>query len=174
MANPFQYDIPEDIKNRYPSNISNLLPTYYRFMLTRLPNVTFFCQSASLPSVTMTEVQMPTPFVPIKAPSKMEFDDLSITFVVDENMNNWLEIFNWMRSVTNVEDYEEFRKPNTHLTTANLLILNSSKQPKMSVNFEGLYPKNLSSVEFSSTIVDPEPIVCTAMFGYRSYNVEIL
>jgi len=174
MANTFEFDIPEDIKNRYPSNVSNLLPTYYRFVLARLPNVTYFCQSASLPSVSLTEVLMPTPFVPVRAPSKMEFDDLSITFVIDENMRNWLELFNWMRSTTNVENYEEYRTSNTHLTTANLLVLNSSKSPKLSVNFEGVYPKNISSVEFSSTLVDPEPIVCTALFGYRSYNVEIL
>lgn len=174
MANPFVFDIPEDIKNRYPSNISSLLPTYYRFVMTRLPTVTYFCQSASIPSVTLSDVTMPTPFVSIKAPSKMEFDDLTITFVVDENMTNWFELYNWMRSTTNVEDYSEFKPTNTHLTTANLLILNSSKTPKINVTFDGVYPKNISSVDFSSTIIDPEPIICTALFGYRSYSVEIL
>lgn len=174
MANTFEFDIPEDIKNRYPSNISNLLPTYYRFTMGRLPNVTYFCQSASIPSVTLTDVPMPTPFVPVKFPSKMDFDDLTVTFIVDENMNNWLEIFNWMRSTTNVESYAEVRPLNTHLTTANLMIMNSSKIPKLNVSFEGVYPKNISSVDFSSTIIDPEPIVCTAIFGYRSYNIEVL
>ena len=117
---------------------------------------------------------MPTPFMAIKNPSKLEFDDLTLTFVVDENMKNWLEIFNWMRSTTNVENYEEFRPPNTHLTTANLLILNSNKTPKLNVTFEGVYPKNISSIDFSSTVIDPEAIVCTAIFGYRSFSVEIL
>jgi hypothetical protein len=115
---------------------------------------------------------MPTPFVPIKAPSKMEFDDLTITFIVDEALLNWLEIYNWMRSVTNVENYEEFRSPNTHLTTANMVVLNSGKQPKINVTFEGLYPKNLSAIDFSSTIMDPEPIQSTVTFGYRSYSIE--
>jgi len=175
MANTFVFtDIPPDIKNRYPEHINALLPTYFRFTLGRLPTTTYFCQSASIPSVTLTDVAMPTPFVPIKSPSKMEFDDLSITFVVDEDLKNWLEIFNWMRSCTNVENYEEFKPTNTHLSTANLIILNSGKQPKLNITYEGVYPKNLSSVDFSSTVIDPEPLQCTAVFGYRSYSVETL
>lgn len=117
---------------------------------------------------------MPTPFVSVKAPSKMEFDELNITFIVDEEMKNWLEIFNWMRSCTNVEDYSEFNPSNTHLTTANLIILNSNKNPKINVTFEGLYPRSLGSIDFSSSVMDPEPFQCTATFAYRNYNIEIL
>lgn len=175
MANPFDFtDIPQDITGRYPERINPLLPTYYRFLIARLPATTYFCQSASLPTVTMSEVQMPTPFVPLKAPSKLDFDELSITFIVDEEMKNWLEIFNWMRSVTNVEDYAEVRPPNTHTSTANLVILNSNKNPKINVTFEGLYPRTLSSIDFSSTVVDPEPFQATATFSYRNYNIEVL
>jgi hypothetical protein len=134
----------------------------------------YFCQSASLPTVTMSEILMPNPFTPIKTPSKMDFDELSITFLVDEEMKNWLEIFNWMRSTTNVENYEDYRAANTHLTTANLLILNSTKNPKINVTFEGLYPRTLGSVDFNSSVVDPEPFQCTATFAYRNYNIEIL
>ena len=175
MANTFEFTgIPEDALSRYPERINPLLPSYYRFSIARLPNTTYFCQSASLPTVTMSEVIMPTPFMAVKNPSKLDFDELSITFVIDEDMNNWLEIFNWMRSSTNVENYEEFRSPNTHLSTANLIILNSAKNPKINVTFEGLYPRTLGSVDFTSTMIDPEPFQCTATFAYRNYNIEIL
>lgn len=175
MAIKYNFDtIPEEVVNRYPERINPLLPTYYRFAIARSPTVSYFCQSASLPTITMSEVLMPTPFVPVKAPSKMEFDELSITFIVDEEMKNWLELFNWMRSCTNVEDYSEFSYPATHLTTANLIILNSTKTPKINVTFEGLYPRSLGSVDFSSTIMDPEPFQCTATFAYRNYNIEVL
>lgn len=175
MANTYTFtDIPQDIKDRYPERINAMLPTYYRFSISRLPNTMYFCQSASLPTITMSEVQMPNPFMPIKAPSKMDFDELSISFIVDEEMKNWLEIFNWMRSSTNVEDYEEFRGANTHTCTANLVILNSSKNPKINVTFEGLFPRTLGSIDFSSTVIDPEPFQCTATFAYRNYNIETL
>jgi len=175
MAIPYDFtDIPETITSRYPERINPLLPTYYKFVIARLPTTSYFCQTASLPTVTMSEVQMPTPFVPLKAPSKLDFDELSITFVVDEEMKNWLEIFNWMRSVTNVENFSEVRALNTHLSTANLLVTNSTKNPKINVTFEGLYPRTLSSIDFSSTVVDPEPFQATATFAYRYYNIEVL
>lgn len=175
MANTFSFaGIPEEITARYPERINPLLPTYYRFSISRLPNTVYFCQTASLPTVTMSEVLMPTPFMAVKSPSKMDFDELSITFIVDEEMKNWLEIFNWMRSTTNVEDYSEFAKPNTHTCTANLIILNSTKNPKINVTFEGLFPRTLGSVDFTSTVIDPEPLQCTATFSYRNYNIEIM
>jgi hypothetical protein len=175
MANKYDFvGIPESVLNRYPERINPLLPTYYRFSILRLPNTSYFCQSASLPTVSMSEVIMPTPFMAVKAPSKMEFDELSITFIVDEEMKNWLEIFNWMRSSTNVEDYTEFNNPNTHLSTGNLIILNSKKNPSINVTFEGLFPRTLGSIDFSSSGIDPEPFQCTATFSYRNYNIEIL
>jgi hypothetical protein len=164
---------PQDFKNRYPERMNPLLPTYYQFSISRLPTVSYFCQSASLPTVTLTEVQMPTPFVYAKYPSKIEFDDLTIGFVVDEEMKNWLEIFNWMRSASTTEDFNEIKDPSTHLSNATLFILNSTKHPKMSVQFDGLYPKNLSSIDFSSTVLDPEPFVATCTFGYRSYSIKL-
>jgi hypothetical protein len=175
MSIPYNFtDIEQGILDRYPQYLNPLLPTYYRFSIARLPKVSFFCQSASLPTITMSEVIMPTPFVQISRPSKMEFDELSIGFVVDENMGNWLEIYNWMRSVTNVENYDEFRPTNTHVSTANLIILNSKKNPKLNVTFNDIYPRSLTSIDFSSSVIDPEPFVATCTFKYRSYEIEVL
>ena len=117
---------------------------------------------------------MPPPFVPISRPSKLDFDELTIGFVVDENMGNWLELYNWMRSVTNVEDYKEFKAVNTHVSTANLIILNSSKNPTLNVTFYDIYPRTLSSIDFSSSVIDPEPFVGSCTFKYRSYEIEVL
>lgn len=166
--------IPEDIKNRYPQRMNPLLPTYYQFSIARMPTVTYFCQSASLPTITMSDIQVATPFVYAKFPSKLDFDDLTIGFVVDEEMKNWLEIYNWMRSCTNTEGFTEFKSPSTHLSQATLFVLNSTKHPKISVQFEGLYPKTLSSIDFSSTVLDPEPFIANCTFGYRNYNITVL
>jgi len=175
MSQPFSFaEIPMDILARYPQHMNPLLPTYYRFTIARLPFVTYFCQSASIPNVTVTEVMIPTPFMAIKRPSKMDFDDLNITFVVDENLGNWLEIFKWMRSTVPVDGFAEIKPANTHTSTANILILNSAKQPKLNVTFTDVFPKTLSSLDFSSAMVDPEPFVASVTFSFRSYDIEIL
>ncbi len=167
-------DIPSDVLERYPDSVNPLLPTYFRFTLARVPNVMYFCQSANIPGMNLSEVIMPNPFVPIKAPGKLDFDELAISFIVDEGLNNWLEIKNWMRSTTNVEDYTEFKPVNTHLSTANLIILNSAKQPKLNVTFEGVFPRNLTGIDFNSSISEPDPFVVNCTFSFRSFNIERL
>jgi hypothetical protein len=143
MANRYQFpNISQDINNRYSDSINALLPTYYRLSIARLPATTYFCQTASVPSVSLTDISVSTPFATMRTPSKMEFDDLTISFIVDEQLTNWLEIFNWMRTSTNVENYTEI--------------------------------KPLSSIDFSSVIMDPEVIQSTVTFGYRSYNIEVI
>lgn len=166
--------IPADILSRYPERINPLLPTYYQFIVARLPNVNYFCQSAVLPSLTLSQVQIPTRFSNIQSPSKLTFDDLSMTFVVDEGMKNWLEIYNWMRSTTNVDSHEEYKPANEHTTTGNLLILNSSKNPKINVTFNNLFPITLSSLDFTSIGLDVESMQATCTFSYRTYDIEIL
>ena len=167
-------EIESNILNRYPQYMNPLLPTYYRFSIAKLPKVSYFCQSVSLPTVTMSEVIMPTPFVQVSRPPKLDFDELTIGFVVDENMGNWLEIFNWMRQSTNVENYDEIKPSNTHTTTADLIILNSTKNPKLGVQFYDIYPRTLSSIDFNSAVIDPEPFIANCTFKYRSYEVEVL
>ena len=172
---PFDFSNIEDgILARYPQYMNPLLPTYYRFNIARLPKVSYFCQSASLPTITMSEVVIPTPFVQISRTYKLDFDELTVGFVVDENMGNWMELYNWMRSMTNVENYEEYKPSNTHVSTANLIILNSTKNPKLNITFNDIYPRSLSSIDFNSAVVDPEPFVATCTFKYRSYEIETL
>ena len=163
-----------DILAKYPERINPLLPTYYQFSISRLPGVNYFCQTASLPSLTLSQVQFPTRFSTIQSPSKLTFDELTITFVVDEGINNWMEIYKWMRSTTNVDSFDEYRPDNEQSATANLLILNSSKHPKINVTFNSLYPITLSALDFTSTGMDPEPLQATCSFSYRTYDIEIL
>ena len=181
MANKYTFEgqtppsgTSADVLERYPERINPLLSTYYRFFIARLPNVNYFCQTASLPSVTLSQASIPTRFVNIPTPSKMGFDELSITFVVDENLKNWLEVYNWMRSASNVSDFKEFRPESEHRTTASLVITNSIKNPKINVAFYNLFPVTLSSLDFSSTITDPEPLQATCTFSYSHYDIEIL
>ena len=168
---PFDFSsIESGILDRYPQHMNPLLPTYYRFSIARLPTVSYFCQSVSLPTITMSEVLMPTPFVQISRPSKLDFDELTIGFVVDESMGNWLELYNWMRSVTNVEDYKEFKPTNTHVSTANLIILNSTKNPKLNVTFYDIYARHHYSIRRSTlscrhlySMSQTKPLLCPSL-----------
>ena len=165
--------IPLDINARQPSNDNLLLSTGFRFFLTRLPHTTYFCQSANLPDISLGEVEQPTPFVPIKMPGNVfTYGDLEISFIVDEDMGNWREIHDWMRSLKNIDHYSEFETDiDTHFSDAKLIILNSAMKANLEVTFKGVFPKSLGGIQFTSDTTDSNQVLTTATFAYTSYDI---
>ena len=162
-----------NILKRQPENSNFLLPTGFKFTLQRIPSVTYFCQSCNIPSFSFSEILQPTRFNPAKHPGRgYDFGDLDISFLVDEDMKNYLEIYDWMKSMGNAEDHIEYEE-NTkiHYSDASITILNSAMNPNLSVNFRNMFPKSLSGIDFSSTASDTEPILVTATFAYTSFEV---
>ena len=166
--------VPLDINNKTVSNPNPLLTTGFRFLLSRTPNITYFCQSANVPDISLGEMEQPTTFIPIKHPgNSFTYSDLEISFIVDENMENWREIHNWMTSLKNVEDYTEFESNTAmHTSDARLMILNSAMQPNLEIEFKYIFPKSLSGVNFTSSTDDTEPVICNATFAFTSYDIR--
>ena len=151
------------------TNKNFLSPLGYMFKMNRTPNMNFFVTQIILPGITVGNVDMPTPFkrLPL-AGDKMEFNDLVITFKVDEDMNNYLELFDWIRSYGTPESFEQYKgKPYTDGT---LTVLNSFSRPNIEFVFEELFPINLSDLQFASNSSDVEYVECTALFKYRQYK----
>ena len=166
--------VPLDINNRNPVNTNLLLSTGFRFLLSRTPHITYFCQSVNLPDISLGEVQQPTRFIPVKHPgSSFTYGDLEVQFIIDENMENWREIHDWMRSLKAVEDFTEY-ETNTidHFCDASIVILNSAMKPNLEVTFEKMFPKSLSGIQFSSDAADSSQIVASATFAFTSYDIR--
>lgn len=166
--------LKENLLDRQPSNTNPLVVTDYKFTMQRIPTVTYFCQSAVVPGVNVGEIQQENYFAPVKRPGVFRFDDFTISYVVDEELKNWLEIYDWMRSTSNAEDFTEFEGPDQYFTDGTLVITNSNMRGKLVVNFKSLFPKSISSIDFTSTSTDAEPIIATVTFAYSSYDIERL
>ena len=92
-----------------PTNRNYLSPVGYRFTLKRAPNVEFFVQRVRIPGLTLPVVERPTPFVKIPEPGDhLEFDTLSVTFKINEDLDNYLEIFDWMIALGKPEKFEQY------------------------------------------------------------------
>ena len=75
-----------------PINTSFLSPIGFKFQLNNFPEVNYFCQSATLPGVSISSISVPTPLKAIDiAGDEVAFEELSIKFIVDENMKNWFQ-----------------------------------------------------------------------------------
>ena len=168
----------------FPETHNPLLANYFQFVLNRVPNMVYFCQSAILPGVVSTMDFQPTSLgYPIKVPTgATRFEDLTLTFKVDENLTNWLEIKNWAEGLGNYSDdadtlpYHNVRNlvKNGKTSEGRLLITNSSYKPKFAVNFRRLFPLSLSGIQFRATEVESVEVVGTVIFSFTDYTVEKL
>ena len=103
-----------------------------------------------------------------------EFEDLTINFMVDEELTNWIEIWNWIRTISNTQDHTEYIEADQHYSDATLSLLNSSMTPKIRVEFRNIIPTSISALEFDSTVSNPDPLIATATFRYTTYEITKL
>ena len=157
-----------------------LSPLGFQFTIRRLPNVELYIQSATLPSVSMAEVQVQTPFSRLYFnPDHLEYGEFSITFRVDENMNNYREIFNWMIGIAFPDNFNQHKTLVTRkqgdtsgiFSDAQLTILNSTANPNIRVNFEDMFPTNLSEIVFDTRNTDITYAEATATFRHKRFTI---
>ena len=163
-----------------PTNTSFLSPIGFKFQLNNFPDVNYFCQSATLPGISINTISVPTPLKTIEfSGDEVAFEELSIKFIVDENMKNWLSIYDWIIGIgfPTIEGQEKYKKlkTNSELTTdATLTVLTGNMNPQINFRFNECFPLNLSSIAFDSGGTDVEYVTADVSFRYDVYTVENL
>lgn len=162
-------------------NKNFLSPLNFRFQIKKCPNVNFFLQNVNLPGMTLVGPEQPNPFVKIpKAGDHIEFDDLMINYKVDEDLQNYLELYNWIRELGFPNNFDEYKsiagKPvytGLGITSdMSLIVLSSSRNPTYEVIFKDAFPISISSLIFDSTQPDVQFLEASATFRYRSYSIQ--
>jgi len=167
----------QSVLNRQPVNQNFLYPTFFKFDLYRLPTVSYFTTKVNLPDFGFESVfEQPTRYIPVRhGPNRVAFATLEISFLVDEDMANWREIYNWIREVGVVEDNLNLNpKYGSLFSDATLMITNSAMNPNVQINFKNIFPISITGFQFDSSVTDPSPFETTATFSYDYYTVEKL
>jgi hypothetical protein len=179
-----------------PNNINPLQPTGFQLAITKLPEVTFFCQTAIIPEVLIPPVDMGTPLSINKLPGdRITFSEFTINFLIDENMNNYISIWNWIIGLGFPENYTQYQElltssqvstqPDTadnpaipqfgmlqgNYSDATLQILGSNNVAVRTIHFVDLHPISLSSLEFKANTPDVQYLTGSATFGYTYFNL---
>ena len=185
---------------RQPEQLDYASPTQFRFGINQLPKVEFFTVAANLPGISAGTVTQATPFkdIPLMG-EKMEYENLSISFIVDEYLENYISLHNWMVGIGFPENREQFRtfRDVTSNTPAGggtptvdrigsatadramysdafLQILSNKNNPIVEVNFENAFPISLSALDFTQTATDVEYMTASAEFAYQIYEIKTL
>ena len=147
-----------------PKNINPLADVQFKFDVAALPNTTFFIQTVNLPGVTLEAAVMATPQLQnlSRHTGIITYETLELTFMVDEYLKNWQEIYEWMTG--NKSKY----------TSAVLTILSSSMNPTLEFHFKEIFPISLSAISFDSTTTDPVYQTASISFNYSEYIIKNL
>ena len=186
--------------SRQPTSLDYASPTQFKFQITKLPKVEYFCTSVNLPAVSISEVRQPTPFVDVPLPgTTLTYSPLNMNFLVDENLENFQEIHGWLRGLGFPESYTEYadglaagadRAPTSggavssepgkvkygapsqtaYFSDATLVVLTSKNNPIKEIRFRDVYPTNIGELQYDQQGGDVQYLTASVTFNYRGYD----
>ena len=171
--------------NPYSNQIQNrnfLSPIGFKFALGKAPKVDFFCTNSRIPELSLGLANQPTYLKNIDIPGeKLTFGDFTLRFLVDENMENYSAVHNWLTGLGFPETPQQFINKTTdtdgqrdleeQFCDGSLHILNSNFRDVAMVKFQDLFPVSLTSLTFDATDTDINYFTASATFRYTIYRL---
>ena len=168
-----------------PNNLNPLSPNGFNFSITKLPGVSFFCQRVTIPSITLASIDRATPFINTPIPGEiMSFSELSLQFLIDDKMENYKSIFNWMVALGYPEDNSQYSNyMNTQQGTvyselaknysdATVSVLDAQNNPTNAFKFYDIFPISLDPIQFEATAMDVNYVIGSATFKYSYFTID--
>jgi hypothetical protein len=171
-------------------NTSILNKNNFRLIIDKIPTVEYYVRSVNIPGLQFTEVETGAgvgvdAFFP---GDKVSFDNLEVQFLVDEDLENFKEVYDWMNAIIPIKDPSDFenyvetvKTPTGRLSAINndlnqysmiTLVMNTNKNiPNKFLRFYDCFPTGISGMELESGS-ETEPVVCTATFRFTYYDIE--
>ena len=189
-----------NVINREPSKRDYASPVQFRFKMSKLPLVEFFVQSANLPGISLGNATQTTPLYDIPIPGdKISYSPLDLSFIVDENLNNYKEIHDWLLALGFPNNHTQFANLQTEgsdrfpgstagsivpgvatpaplaeggtYSDATLTVLNSKNIAKTEIRFQNVYPTSLGSLSYDIKASDVDYLQVSASFNYMYYDI---
>ena len=171
--------------NAFSGQIENrnfLSPVGFKFTLGKYPKVDFFSNSSRIPEISLGTANQPSYLKDVDVPGdKLSYGDLSLRFLVDENLENYMLIHNWLRGLGSPDSLKEFddllkeddgiEDYSKQFSDGSLHILNSNFRTSAVVKFKDLFPTYLTSLEFEATETDIQYFTAEVTFKYTMYDI---
>ena len=186
---------------RQPTKLDYASPTQFKFSILKLPKVEYFCTSVNVPGISLGDAIQATSLKNIPIPGdKLTYEPLQMTFLVDENLENFQEIHGWLVGLGFPRDHREFRNllssgddrfPTRNasnvsteagkskfaaadagptLSDATLTVLSSKNNAQLEVRFRDVYPTGLTGLQYDQQAADVDYLTATVSFNYLIYD----
>lgn len=162
------------------ANKNYLQPTGFKVVINRqnYPNLEYFASGITHPGATVTPIDLPhrrIRGVPI-AGDKIEYGELTVDMIVDEDMEGYQEIQSWLERMVNVGQVNNTTSPtSTAIPTyadITVVILTSQNNKNVQIKYKDCIPTNLGSIEFTSTSGEVTYPIVPVTFRFSSFNIE--
>ena len=185
---------------RQPTKLDYAAPTQFKFSIIKLPKVEYFCTAVNVPGISLGDATQATSLKNIPLPGdKLTYEPLQMTFLVDENLENFQEIHGWLVGLGFPRDYSEFenlvssgndRFPAKTTQTSNeigkvkygaantggtysdatLTVLSSKNNSQVEIRFRNVFPTGLTGLQYNQQAADVDYLTATVSFNYSIYD----
>jgi hypothetical protein len=186
--------------SRQPTKIDYASPTQFKFNILKLPTVEYFCTSVNIPTVSLNVLEQKTTLKDIPLPGdKLTYGDLTMSFIVDENLTNYQEIHGWLTGLGRPADHEQYQNlsqagadrfptskstvstepgfvragassAGSTLSDATLMVLTNKNNPVVEIRFRDVFPVTLSALNYNQQATDIQYLTAEVTFKYLIYE----
>ena len=187
--------------DRQPTKLDYASPTQFKFGIHQLPKVEYFVTQAELPDISLDTTVQNTPFKDIPIPGeKLTYSNLTVTFLVDEYLENYISLHDWITGLGFPQNRAQFTKfrdvtsntPADGGTGASvdivgsaisdksmysdgyLMILSNKNNPIVQIDFQDMFPISLGALSYDQGATDVEYLSVSTTFAYNIYTLTTL
>jgi len=184
---------------RQPEIFNYSQANQFRVSLSIFPKTEWFVVRANIPSVTLGQAVQATRLIDMPVVGdKLTYDQFYFTFLVDEKLQNYMELHNWLLNIGFPERYTQFQgttRPDGSTrpvgkssdpripgfgkdsdrdlySDITMFILSSKNNPVCRIKFLECFPVSLTNIEYSQQESDTTYAECTATFAYTLFTAE--
>ncbi|MCX6783409.1 MAG: hypothetical protein NTZ20_05525 [Candidatus Levybacteria bacterium] len=163
-----------------PINLNFLHSTGFRFFVKKLPMTNFFTESINIPGKKITYTTQPTPNhdIPLWG-NKLIYNDLTVTFMVDEDLKNYMEISDWLDGIGKPESFDQrkllVKKERIFegiRSDCIISVTTNTKNPNIVFTIKDAFPTSISDLIFSTSQSSEEHLAATATFKFAGITME--
>ena len=160
--------IDSGVMLRQPENLNSLKTNAFRLVFARMPEVEYTCQTVNVPGLILGgPVLVPTPLSDTPNPGdKVTFDNLTVNFIVDEDLRNYREVYAWVVGLGFPDSFSQFEALDELTSDITIMALTNNMQPNVEFKFKDCFPVSLGAINFNTSDTGIEPITCDASFSF--------
>jgi len=145
----------------------------FTFALLRLPDTVFRVVNLEMPEISITPVSSAYPAGTQYFPGgDIEFGELTLRFIVDEDLKNYIELYNWITQQRFGSEYIPKQKEELLTSDGTLTTLNNSSVANKTFFFHDLFPISLGGWQFETNVSEPTPVECSASFKFSYFELK--